>query len=125
MMCTSTGSDLGSFANRITTASVTHRVLGETQIEDDSDRLSRISGDDDDPLSDYQREHNNDTSKQNESLHDNDERTAPRRMSLEEIAKCQQKMIEFFFQHYTKLLGKRRSSTSDTNNKFQIAQLKL
>jgi hypothetical protein len=37
----------------------------------------------------------------------------------------QQKMIDFLFQHNTELLERCRSSTSDSNDKFKIAQPKL
>jgi len=83
---------------------VTPRVLAEAEIEEDHDRVSRIMDDDKDPLSDDESEHDDDTPEPNESLHNNDEPTAPPKINLEEMVERHQKMIEFRFQHDTDLL---------------------
>jgi hypothetical protein len=104
---------------------VTPRVLGEAEIENHSDRGTRIiHADKDDPLSDKESVHDDDTPEPDESAHDNDEPTAPARINLEQRVKRQQKMIEFLFQHNTERLEQHGSSTSDGKDKFKMAQLK-
>jgi len=103
---------------------VTPRVLAEAEIEEESYSGSKITDDDEDPLSDGESEHDDDTPEPNESAHDNDEPTAPPKINLEEMVERQQKMIDFLFQHNTELLERRRSSTSDSKDKFKMAQPK-
>jgi len=120
----SIGRDIPSLASRITPGSVTPRVLAEAEIEEDSYRGNRIIDDDEDPLSDEESGHDRNTPEPNESAHDNDEPTAPSRINLEEMVERQQKMIKFLFEHNTKLLEPRRSSTSHVTDKFKMAQPK-
>jgi hypothetical protein len=103
---------------------VTPRVLAEAEIEEESYSGSKITDDNEDPLSDGESEHDDDTPEPNESAHDNDKPTAPPKINLEEMVERQQKMIDFLFQHNTKLLERRRSSTSDSKDKFKMAQPK-
>jgi len=112
-----------SLASWITPASVTSRDPAWEEIEEDSDRRNRNIDHDEDPLSDKESGHHDDTPEPNESAYDNDEPTAPSRNNLEELVERQQKMIEFLFQHNTKRLERRRSSTSDAKDKFKMAHL--
>jgi len=121
---TSIGRHTPSLASRITPGSVTARDLVEEEIEEDSYRRNRIIDDDKDRLSDKESGPHNDTPEPNESAYDNPESTAPSRIDLEEMVERQQKMIEFRFQHNTKPLERRRSSTSDVKDKFKKADLK-
>jgi hypothetical protein len=103
---------------------VTPRVLAEAEIEEEPYRRSQITDNNEDPLSDCDSEHDDNTPEPNESAYDNDEPTAPPRINLEEMVERQQMMIDFLFQHNTELLERLRSSTSDSNDKFKMAQPK-
>jgi len=73
-------------------------------MEEESYSGSKITDDDEDPLSDIESEHYDDTPEPNESTHYNDELTAPPKLNLEQMVERQHKMIDFFFQHNTELL---------------------
>ena len=120
----SIGHDSLSLASRITPGSVTPTVVAEAEIKEDSDRGSRIIDDDEKPLSDDESDHDDNTPQPNESAHHNDEPAAPPKFNLEEMVERQQKMIYFLFQHNTELLEQCRSSTSDSKDKFKMAQPK-
>jgi len=111
-----------SLTSQITSGSVTSRVQAEVEIEEDFDHESRIIDDDEDPLSNTECKHNNDTPDSMESAPDNDEQTAPPKINLESMVEGQQKMIDIFIQHNTELLEWRKSSTSDSKDEFKMAQ---
>jgi hypothetical protein len=100
----SIGRDTPGLASWITSGAVTPSILEEAEIKEDSDRRNTIINDDPDPLSDDESRDVNDTPEHNESTPDNDKPTAPSRLNLEEMVERQQQMIEFLFQHSTKLL---------------------
>jgi len=79
---TSIGRDTPCLASRITTGSVTPRVLAEVAIDKDSDRRDRIITDNEDTLSNEESSHDDDTPGPTESKHDNDEPTAPSTINL-------------------------------------------
>jgi len=120
----SIGRDTLSLASPITPRSVIPRVLAESEIEAHSDPGSRIFDDDEDPLSAGESEHDDDTPEPNASAHDNNELTAPPKINLQEMVERQQKMIDFLIQHNTKLLRRCRLSTSDSKDRFKMAQPK-
>jgi len=117
----SIGRDTPSHDSRITPGSVTPRVLAEADIKEESYSGSKITGADEDPLSDGESEHDDDTPEPNEHTHHNEELTAPPLINMEEMVKRQQKMIDFLLRHNTGLLERRRSSTSDSKKKFKMA----
>jgi len=121
---TSMGRDPMSLASRITPESVTPRVLAEAEIEEDLHREITIIDNDQDPLSDDESEHNDDTSEPNESVYENDKSTAPPKINLEKMVERLQKMVNFLQQHNTELVEWRRLSTSDSKDKFKMAQPK-
>jgi len=123
-ICASIGHETPSLVSQITNGSVTPRVLGEAKIAKETYSGSKITDDDEDPISDGESEHNDHTPEPNESTYDNDEPSAQRTINLEEIVEQQQKIINFLFQHNTKLLERCRSSTSDLKDKFKMAQPK-
>jgi hypothetical protein len=94
------------------------------EIEEDSNRGNRIIDDDEDPVSDGDSSHDDDTPEPHESAHNTDEPTAPSRIHLEEMVERQQTMIVFLFQHNNELLERRGSSIPDAKDKFMMAQLK-
>jgi len=120
-ICASIGHDTPSLASQISPGSLTPRVPKEVEIEEDSHRGNRIIDDDEHALSDESSGHDDDTQEPNESVHDNDEPTAPSRINLEEMVERQHNMIEFLFQHNTEQLKQRGSSTSDTKDKLKLA----
>jgi hypothetical protein len=120
---TSSGCDTPSLASRITPGSVSPRVLAEAEIEEESYSGSKITDDHEDPLSDGESKSDDDLPEPNESAHDNDQPTTPPKINLEEMVERQQKMFDFFFQHNHELLERRRSSTSDSKDMFNLAQL--
>jgi len=120
----SIGRDTPSLTIRISLGSVTPRVLVQVEIEEDTNSGRKITENDEDPLSDGESEHDDDTPEPNEPMHNNDEPTPPPKINLEEMLELQQKMIDFLLQHNTELLERHRSSTSDSKDKFRMANPK-
>jgi len=93
-----------SLTSRITSGSVTPEVPAEPEFKEDSDCGSEINVDNYEPLSDDTSDPDNAILQSNESVHNNDEPTAPTKINLEEMVEQQQKMIDFLLQHNAKQL---------------------
>jgi len=118
------GCDTPIFTCQIIPGSVTPSVLAEAENKSDSECGKIIFDEDKDPIFDSEREHDNDTPETDESAHDNSIRTATPMLILKEMVERQMKMIDLVFQYNTKLLERQRSSTSDSMEKFSLAQPK-
>ena len=104
-ICTSIGCDTTILASRITHESVTPTVIPEEDLEEDSDPGGSITDDNEDPPSEEEREHNDNTPEPDMSAHNNQEPTAQPKINTEEIVERQQRIIDFHFQHNIELFG--------------------
>jgi len=81
--------DIASLVSQITPGSVTGRVLTEVEIERDSEQGNRIINDAEDPLPEDDSNLDNDTPEPTQSVHNNDQPTAPSKINLEAMVERQ------------------------------------
>jgi len=117
------GHDFARPTSCITPASVTGSVLAGAETWEDSDRRSRIINNEEDPHADDGRDCDDNTPEPNESMHDNDELTAPSKINLDHMVEQQHKIVDFLFQHNTKLLEQCGLSPSNAKDKLKMEQL--